>query len=267
MSQDEAKTGCTVTVECKAKSVVQKRSDARPEKEPAWKLVLVLTLVCAGAAAALAGVHQLTAEPIKQARFRFKQASVIQVLPECDNEPGQDTVEVDVAGVGETTVYRCRKNGEVIAVAFSIDTEKNANPPYSGPIEVLVGVTREGRIVASKETRKVGVAILQHTETPGLGAQITGDEFLSTFHDNAFTGRNLTEDGKSCSEDGSCKKWAVRKDDPAGFVDVISGATVTTRAMTEIVQRALHIFNQNKQEMLGTGESETLQTGEAGAMR
>lgn len=262
MSSEEEKTRAEAITECKHKSIIQKRVDTRPKKEDAWKLVLVLTLVCAAAAAALAGVHELTRKPIEQARYRFKLASVIQVLPDCDNDPGKDTVEVDVSGVGKTTVYRCRKEGEIIAVAYSIDTDKNKNPPYSGRIEVLVGITSNGRIVASKSEGKIGVSILQHTETPGLGAQITGDEFLSTFSDDSFLGRNLTKDGKTCGENGSCKNWAVRKDDPDGFVDVISGATVSTRAVTETVQRALAVFNRNKHEMLKPGESETLDNGE-----
>ncbi len=226
-----------------------KKKDARAKRESPLRLVLVLTMVCAVAAAALAGVNELTKKPIERARYRFKLASVNKVLPECDNDPGKETVKITGPGGEKITVYRCLKGGEVVAVAYSVDTEKNKNPPYSGVIEVLVGVSQEGRIVTSPKDKVVGVSILNHSETPGLGAQITGDAFLRSFADQNFVGRNLSKGTQSCGHQGDCRKWAVRKDDPGGFVDVISGATISTRAVTEAVQRALAVFNSKKEEM------------------
>jgi Na+-translocating ferredoxin:NAD+ oxidoreductase subunit G len=116
-------------------------------------------------------------------------------------------------------------------------------------IEVLVGVSKEGRIITSPKEKIVGVSILNHSETPGLGARITEDAFLRSFADDSFVGRNLSKGLESCGPQGDCRKWAVRKDDPSGFVDVISGATISTRAVTEAVQRALALFNSKKEEM------------------
>lgn len=217
-----------------------------PKGDPPWRLVLVLTLVCAAAGAALAGAHELTKGPIKKAQYRFKLASVKEVLPECDEDPGKNTVEVEVPGHGKITVYRCVVGGKIAAVAFSLDTKKNKNPTYSGLIEVLVGVTQGGRVVASKKDNKVGVLILKHSETPGLGAKIEGESFLSSFRDESFLGRNLAENGESCGKGGRCHTWAVKKDDSRGFVDAISGATISSRAVTEVVQRALTVFNDKK---------------------
>lgn len=230
-------------------STLDKKKDARTKRESPLRLVLVLTMVCAVAAAALAGVNELTKKPIERARYRFKLASVNKVLPECDNDPGKETVKIVGPGGEKITVYRCLKGEEIIAVAYSVDTEKNKNPPYSGVIEVLVGVSQEGRIVTSPKDETVGVAILKHSETPGLGAQITGDAFLRSFADENLVGRTLAKGNQSCGLQGDCRKWAVSKDDPSGFVDVISGATISTRAVTEAVHRALVLFNSKKEEM------------------
>jgi electron transport complex protein RnfG len=228
-------------------------SATRTAREPAWKLVLVLTGVCAVAGAGLAAGHMLSKEPIQKARYNFKMASIEKVLPDCENDPGADTVAVELPGEGKTTVYRCRIDGRIEAVAFSLDTEKNKNPTYSGPIEVLVGIdTRTDRIYASKAKKRVGVTVLKHSETPGLGAKIEDESFLSNFYDGNHVGRNLTQQNKSCDKAKQCKVWAVTKDDSRGFVDAISGATISSRAMTEVVQRALRYYKDEavKRKML-----------------
>lgn len=231
---------------------------AEAASDPAWKLILVLTLVCAVAGAALAAGHMVTADPIKKARYEFKLASVKKVLPSCENDPGDDTVEVELPSGEKTTAYRCIKDGEIAAVAFSLDTAKNENAPYSGKIEVLVGITDEGRIYAEEEKKKVGVAVLKHSETPGLGAKIEDWGFLEAFVIEDGVGRNLTKDGMSCAPGKKrCRRWAVEKDDPKGFVDAISGATISSRAMTEVVRRALGYFNEKsvRDEMMAKGSS------------
>ncbi len=211
------------------------------ELQARWKLVVVPTVVCAVAAGALATGHILTKNAIVRQRRLFKLTSVRKVLPACDNDPGADTDLVPTPDGGKVRVYRCKKAGKVIAVAFSVDSAKNKHHPYSGTIEVLVGLTADGRIVA--RSGKPGLVVLRHSETPGLGARIETAEFQSNFLDASGLGRNLTDAGMSCGRGGKCFRWAVKKDDVRGFVDAISGATISSRAFTEIVHRALTWFS------------------------
>ncbi|MCD6498861.1 MAG: FMN-binding protein [Deltaproteobacteria bacterium] len=236
--------------------------------QPRWKLIVVLTGVCLVAGVALAGGHMLTHDRILKARHEFKLLSVKKVLPTCDNDPGGDHVEVALPGGGTLTAFRCRHGGKVAAVAYSLDSKKNKHSPYGGVIEVLVGVTRKGRIVTRKDGR-VGVLILQHSETPGLGARIEGKKFRGNFMDAHHLGRNLTAQDMSCDQAGHCAKWVVRKDDPKGFVDAISGATISSRATTEVVHRALAYFNDQKvrQALLSTRPTASGAGGDARSVR
>ncbi len=210
------------------------------QPQPRWKLVLAPTVVCAVAAGALAAGHVLTKDAVARQRLLFKLASVHRVLPPCDNDPGKDVSEVGTPDGGRVLVYRCVKGGKVRAVAYSLDSSRNKHRPYSGTIEVLVGITADGSIVS--RGGKPGLVVLRHSETPGLGARIESEEFQSNFVDAQGRGRNLKSGGMSCDHAGHCYRWAVKKDDPRGFVDAISGATISSRAFTEILHRALRWF-------------------------
>ena len=213
---------------------------AQPQAASPYALVGVLTAVCCGAGIALAGGHVATNRQIAKQRYMFKLASVKKVLPRCDNDPGKDTVDVALPGGKKATIYRCRKGGKVSAVAFSLDSGPNKMSPYSGTIEVLVGIgVKDQEVFHDKKAKRVGVLILKHSETPGLGAKIEEYDYLKQ-----YGLRRLDKEGRSCIPTAGCRKWAVTKDDATGFVDSISGATISSRAVTEIVQRAMGYFGR-----------------------
>lgn len=85
---------------------------------------------------------------------------------------------------------------------------------YGGEIEVMVGINSDGNVA--------GVSVLSHNETPGLGANATKDTFLSQY--------------KGVSED-----QRVTKD--GGEIDALTGATITSRAVTNAVNSALEKYN------------------------
>jgi electron transport complex protein RnfG len=79
---------------------------------------------------------------------------------------------------------------------------------YSGVIDMLVGINNDYTIK--------DIAILSHTETPGLGSRITEEAFTGQ-----FTGLGL--DDVVLSKDG-------------GSVDAITGATISSRAVADAVR-------------------------------
>lgn len=86
---------------------------------------------------------------------------------------------------------------------------------YGGVIETVVGVSSSGNVS--------GVSVVRHSETPGLGANITGGEFQ-----RRFVGIPAGTEVK------------VKKD--GGQVDAITGATVSSRAVANAVNEALRVF-------------------------
>lgn len=192
-----------------------------------FRLCLVLTVIAAVSAGVLAFVSQKTAEPIQNALKEEKMSAVRSVLPPFDNDPDKD---IKLVKQDETDVmfYRGRKGDTIIGVAFSVIAPNG----YSGEIEIMVGVDT-GRVVQ-------GIEILQHRETPGLGAKIETENFRANYK------------GKSLSDP---QTWDVIKD--GGTFKQITGATISSRAVTHAVARGLEFFAEHRAEVLdleGVGE-------------
>jgi electron transport complex protein RnfG len=181
---------------------------------------------------ALAVASRTTEADIQAAAARDLKQSLAQVLPgQYDNDLLKDTV-VLAAPAGEVTVYRARRAGRVEAVVF-----QSVARGYAGPIVCIMGVSRDGQLL--------GVRVLKHTETPGLGDKIepAKDHWIYEF------------EGKSLG-DPAADKWAVKKD--GGVFDQFAGATVTPRGVVRAVKGGLELFAKEKPRMLGeTKEGQT----------
>lgn len=92
-----------------------------------------------------------------------------------------------------------------------------------------MGVSREGKIL--------GVRILKHTETPGLGDKIepAKTKWIFSF-DGKFLGNPLAD------------LWAVKKD--GGVFDQFAGATITPRAVVKAVKGGLVFFEKERSTLL-----------------
>lgn len=174
--------------------------------------------------AALAFASRATEADIKAAEAADLKQSLAQVLPgEYDNDLLNDTVTLPGAA-GETLVYRARRQNKVEAVVFRV-----VGPGYAGNIVCVMGVSREGKIL--------GVRVINHKETPGLGDKIEpakGDWIHS------FEGKWLGEP--------AADKWAVKKD--GGVFDQFAGATITPRGVVNAVKGGLEFFEGNKTQLL-----------------
>jgi electron transport complex protein RnfG len=184
------------------------------------RLVVVLTLVCIVAAIALAKVYDFTKEPIAQQRRLARLRAVEAVLPEHDNQPDQDTVDLRLDDEAMQLVYLGLSQGQVRGFAFEV---KN-NEGYGGEIAAMLGVDPNGSIY--------GVEVVRHGETPGLGAKITTPEFISQFR------------GKSLSN----THFMLKKD--GGDLDQVTGATISPRAIVKAIQEGLDFFEKYQQEIL-----------------
>lgn len=190
------------------------------------KMVVVLTIVTGIAATCLAKVYDLTKDAIAEAKRQETLRAIKTVLPAFDNEPDKDTVSLvsgkDKKGADiKTAFYRGRKEGKIVGVAFKTSSMEG----YSGLIEVMVGVDREGKITA--------IEIVSHAETPGLGDKIVKPKFK-----DQYKGRDLKN-----------TKWLVRKD--GGDIDQITGATISPRAVTKAVKEGLEFFAAHRDDVLG----------------
>lgn len=188
------------------------------------RLIMVLTLIAAGAGVILSLVEAVTREPIAEQRRLETLRALQSVLPPSDNSPDQDTVQL-VIGTDkrgrdvQRTFFRGRQGGELSGVAFKVV----APDGYSGNIDIMVGVDPGGTVA--------GIEILNHAETPGLGDKIA----LPTFKEK-FAGKNLDN-----------ADWRVKKD--GGEFDQITGATISPRAVVGAVRKGLEFYRDHRAEI------------------
>ena len=143
-------------------------------------MVIVLTVICAVAGAALAMVQKVTKGPIEYARLKFiKEPAVKAVLSGYDNDPIKDRVAIEIGKDKKgkplmLNVFPARKGGKTFAVAF-----EGSGKGYHGDIGVMVGIN-------VGEKKLTGISIVDHSETPGLGARIVEPAFTSPLPENPW---------------------------------------------------------------------------------
>jgi Na+-translocating ferredoxin:NAD+ oxidoreductase subunit G len=178
------------------------------------------------ASAALAWASSATGPAIAAAEAKDLRDSLAEVLPKgfADNDFLNDKLVIDRNGK-PVTIYLARQGDVVKGAVFKV-----AERGYAADIHVLMAVDAEGKTL--------GVRVIKHAETPGLGDKIDirKDSWIKDF------------DGKSLTEPGP-EKWAVKKDN--GVFDQFAGATVTPRAVVKAVKGGLEFYASHRKEILG----------------
>jgi len=109
---------------------------------------------------------------------------------------------------------------------------------YAGEIALMLGVRPDGELL--------GVRVLAHAETPGLGDKIEKEKSTWIL---GFNGRSLSNTSES--------EWHVKKD--GGRFDQFSGATITPRGVVKAIHDGLIFFKQHREELAVMTESEAKQ--------
>lgn len=198
------------------------------QKPTAPKNIIVLFLVALVSVTILAVVNQVTMAPIASAEEAARQESYMKVYEGA--EEIKDIADFDSKlkdysklhaqdpSIIINGVLEAYKGGE--KVGYVIDaTSPNG---YGGDVQVALGITNEGEITAF-------TVISAANETPGLGARSTEPEFQNQFSGLSALNRiafSKTGADKSKNE-----------------IDAISGATITTTAVTNAVNEAINFYN------------------------
>ena len=190
-------------------------------------VMLIVTLVCV---ALLAVVNQVTKGPIEQAEINARAEVYKVVYP---NAPAFGEVD--------GTAEMLEKSGEVLSSAgfdgcyakdvLAVNDASgetvgyviaSVSPSgYGGDIQVAVGITKDGVLT--------GVDIVSNSETAGLGSKCTEPEFKNQFAGKPASTLEYTKTGATADNQ----------------IDAISGATITTNAVTEAVNAAIIFYQEN----------------------
>ena len=166
------------------------------------RLAGTLLLICAVTAGLLAGVNGITAPIIAELNAAATQEAISAVLP--GGFDSEITDYADASGI-VSKVYQ-GENG------YALDVGPGG---FDNTITMMVGIDNEGKVL--------GISVVSHTETAGLGAVADADTPKGIAFREQFVG---TSGSVSVTKDG-------------GMMDAITGATITSRAICVGVNAAL----------------------------
>jgi len=169
--------------------------------------------------------NMITKDAIGERQREDLLASLSQVIPSelHDNDLLADTLTIK-AGDQQRVIYRASRDNVITAVAYQI-----TGYGYAGAIELLLGLNDKGELL--------GVRVLSHAETPGLGDKIEPEKSNWIFGFNGLSLDNTPD-----------KDWAVKKD--GGRFDQFSGATITPRGVVKAIKEGLEFFREHKGQLL-----------------
>ncbi len=191
------------------------------------KDAMALTLITLVAGAALGAVHGITKEPIARQEALTKAEAYKEVFEEAND---YSTVEMtdELAGQLRDSLdsegYQAQSIDEIVEAVDGSGASLGyiitviSSEGYGGDIKFTMGVQSDGTMN--------GISILSISETAGLGMRANTDEFKSQFVGKNTEKLVYTKNGASADNE----------------IDALSGATVTTNAMTNGVNAGLCAF-------------------------
>ncbi|PKM54525.1 MAG: FMN-binding protein [Firmicutes bacterium HGW-Firmicutes-3] len=185
------------------------------------KNAMILFMITVIAGTLLGLTYEVTKEPIRIQQEKLKNNALKAVVFEASDFTIVD-LEEGANEQGIMNLYEATKDGTVIGYAF----EMTATEGYGGNIALMVGIGIDDQIL--------GVDVIKHNETPGLGAKITEPAFKSEF------------------EGQPVDPLTVIKGAPTGNpgdITSISGATITSVSVTNAVNVATQYYNDNMAEV------------------
>ena len=182
--------------------------------------ITVITLV---AGLALGVVQDITAGPIATQQEKSKEEAYKTVFEDADTfevysaDDGLATALADNGFTAQTIdeiMVAQDSSGETLGYAFTVTDSEG----YGGDIQFAMGVQNDGTLN--------GISILSISETAGLGMKANTDSFKDQFKNKKVEKFSYTKTGATSDDQ----------------IDAISGATITTNAMTNGVNAGLCAF-------------------------
>ena len=183
------------------------------------KMIIVLTILSCFSGGVLAYLRNSTQERIDNQVLEFVKGPAIRTIFEgASNNPIADRFTLKDGDV-ERTFFVAIYDGVPKGVAF-----ETSGKGFGGDVGVMVGID-------VKDDKLLGVGVTTHSETPGMGARAKTDP---SFVDQ-FKGQSVK------------KPFKVTAD--GGTINALSGATITSRAVSAATTEADQIYEKLKPEI------------------
>ena len=186
----------------------------KKNREDIIKPVGVLLAICIIIPLALSVTNKVTAKKIAELEAANSKKNM-QSLIDADN--------FEECENGEITYYAAINGGKTAAYIFT-----ESSKGYGGDVSVMTAIKPDGTVA--------GVAILDVSgETPGLGQNAAKESFFSQYI-GLKNGVSVLKNGAKAENNE---------------VDAVTGATITSTAVTRAVNAALDDFEKVKGETVG----------------
>ena len=180
-------------------------------------MVLVLVGVALITGGILAYVNHITEAPIKLQAEKTLADGIKAVMGGVQLSVAEnDTIKQTIKG--KEAVFVIHKTVDSNKQDLGVAVESTTGG-FGGDLKVLVGFDKDGNIL--------GYTILQHAETPGLGAK--ADKWFQKDGKGSIIGKNPNKDNLKVTKDG-------------GDVDAITASTITSRAFLLAVTQAYNAY-------------------------
>jgi len=191
------------------------------------RLTLILLVVCLLSAAALSQSYVLTAPRIAANRQATEAAARLDVLPGATKIQDGVALRIPVEG-GDVDVYRgLDDGGTTVGYAFKVSQKG-----FSGDIDVMIGA----RVLPTGGLVVAGTRVLRHSETPGLGAEMTTKAYADI---EALGESKAIPEFQKKFIDKAPAELRLKKDSATGTIDALTAATISSRAFTNAVRNGL----------------------------
>lgn len=232
VDKDEAKTEKTEAKSDKSEAKTDK-SEAKKDTSEGKDIKGILKAICAIMlitvimGAILGAVYSVTKEPIEKAEEKAKQEAYKEVFPEAVEIITIDEEKLDYKQVNDLIQSFGFTHDTIDEISYAADADNNLigfivvvtnDNGYGGDIQMVVGMRKDATIT--------GLAFLVLDESPGLGMEADKAKFKEQ-----FVGKHETRFEYS-------KTGAVAENQ----IDAISGATITTSAVTDGINAAVALI-------------------------
>lgn len=173
-------------------------------------ILFLLTAICVGI---LGAVNSVTKPIIERNEIASEEKAMKSLISEADS-----FVNIEQTGEKDIKKASIAKKGDD-TVGYVLRVEPNG---YGGVIKMLIGISLEGKVK--------GIRILEHSETPGFGAEADKDSFKNQFFDKQPPLKVSKNKGN---------------DDE---IQAIAGATITSTAVTSAVNAAAQCVKDHQAE-------------------
>ena len=185
-------------------------------------ILFVITLI---SGFLLGGAYQITKDPIEKATEAANMAAYKRVFPEAAEFTSDDKMEAAVEtcntellsqNFGKVGVENAFQAVDASGTALGYVITSYSGDSYSGLVKISVGIKEDGTIN--------GIEFLEISDTPGLGLKAKEPAFKDQYAGKNKESLTVTKSGNAGD----------------GEINAISGATITSSAVTNAVNAALY---------------------------